>query len=518
MSGIAIASLFVVVIVGAVLYKTCAVFPASGFSITSIFGSSQDGHGKGGGGSDTEFLGDDSPWDQLWQSASELPDAAVQEGEAAAALIGGVFAGLMRPGAARVRPPQVITRLAVPGMCMALSQLSPDSVGSDVLSMTSGHSSEIQSFRSSRFPSSDNAAVVSKSRESLEDTEPPDLPGMGGPNVDLLFVFDASGSLSWREYRNMKEILTKPGGLIDDVMSRARSGSRIGFVEYAYDSVVVSELDKDQEAVRRRILSSFQGDANNWDRDGMYIYEVDDDVGGNALRKVDSLVQQEDDSAQGNGFGSATGSEGDIEGPPTVQAREVPPAMNGMSREVHLALKWSRFEMLPPVANERIQAKLKNALRLRRVVVVNAGEFTKGGNSGEGLEAALSQKTEMEKAGIRILTLGVGDSCEKGLPKLATGKSHMNAGSVEEVVNLLPKLADTILKADLRHDGKLALNPPAILKRKRKKRSKGGKEKRANAVYRAVKAGAIDPTKSISKGLPRRASELPPWFTDPPQE
>ena len=46
----------------------------------------------------------------------------------------------------------------------------------------------------------------------------------------------------------MKDILTKPGGLNEDLLSR--NGSRVGFVEGAYDSIPVSELDTDQEAVR----------------------------------------------------------------------------------------------------------------------------------------------------------------------------------------------------------------------------------------------------------------------------
>lgn len=510
-SGIAIGAFLVVAIVGSVVYKSCAVFPGgAGFGITSIFGSSDDGDG-GHGSARYDGLGDDSPWDQVWRSASELPERVVAAGEAAAALVGGEFAGIFKPGAARVRPPQVITRLAVPGMCMALSQLSPGSVGSEVFSSVSGHSSESKSFRSSRFPSSPGSLEVSGS-VNAGDREKKKVAGGACPKVDLLFVFDASGSLSWRDYRSLKEILTKPGGLIDTVIRRAGNGSRIGFIEYAYDSVVVSELDRDEESVRRRILSSFQGDANNWDRSGMYIYEVGEDAGGNALRKVDSLVQRnKKDEMQDEE--SIEGGSGDIEEPPTVQAKEVPPAMNGMSREAHLALKWCRFEMLPPVANRRIQEQLQNALRLRRVVVVNAGELTKGGQSDMGMEAALEEKREMEKLGIRILTVGIGEEHEKDLSKLATGKSHLSAASVEGAEQLVKKLGDMILKMNAKYDGKISRNPPAIVKRKRKKRDRSAREKRQQAVYRAVQAGAIDPAKSISKGLPRRASELPPWFT-----
>lgn len=521
MSGIAVASLLVLVLVGAVLYKTCAVFPgSSGLGLTSIFGSSDEGNDKSGPSSEAGggMPGDDSPWDQVWKSASELPEMVVAACETAAAQVGGQFAGLFKPGAARVRAPQVITRLAVPGMCMALSQLAPSSAASDIGSTGSGPSTQSKSFRSSRFPSThetNEGLLAAQSKASEEDVaDDVELPPVNSPKVDLLFVFDASGSLSWREYREMKEILTKPGGLLDRLMAKVHNGSRIGFVEYAYDSVVVSELDRDQEAVRRRILSSFQGDANNWDRNGMYVYEVGEEVGGNALRKVDSLVERENDiNSRGGGNSSVMGSEGDIEEPATVQAKEVPPAMNGMSREAHLALKWSRFEMLPPVANKHIQAQLQNALRLRRIVVINAGQLTKGGQAEDGLDAALSEKVRMEKVGIKIITLGVGDSCEEGLHKLATGRSHLWAASVQEVTSLLPKMAELIARADPRRDGRLARNPPAILKRKRRKRDRSAKEKRQNAIYRAVQAGAIDPAKSISKGLPRKASDLPPWFT-----
>ena len=87
--------------------------------------------------------------------------------------------------------------------------------------------------------------------------------------------------------------------------------------------------------------------------------------------------------------------------------------------------------MPPPFANELIQAKLNpTQLRLRRVTVFNAWNFTKGGNCGEGLGAVLSQRTEIEKPGIQILTRGIEDLCEKGLQKLATSKSHMSTGSV----------------------------------------------------------------------------------------
>lgn len=512
LSGIAVGSLIVLVIVGAVLYKTCAVLPTSGFAITSIFGNSEDDNGKSGLSSDIGLgNGDDSPWDQAWKSASELPEGAVLEGERVAAGIGGEFAGILKPGAARVRPPQVITRLAVPGMCMAFSQLSPESMESEMMSMDSGESVVQVSTVGSQGPSSQEG--IPAVPRGIGKGAGPIIVAGELPKIDLLFVFDSSGSMSWREYRQVKEVITRPRGLLDEVMQRAHVGSRVGFIEYAYDSVVVSELDRDQDTVRRRILSSFQGDANNWDHDGMYIYEVGEEVGGNALRKVNSLVQHEDADEEMVRSPSVV-SEGDIDGPPTVQAREVPPAMNGMSREAHLALRWSRYEMLPPVANKRIQAQLQSVVRLRRVVVVNAGELTKGGHSSCGVDAAVAEKVEMEKAGIRVITVGVGNSCEKDLSRVASQKYHMHVEDVDKVESVVEELAGMIVKADMKHDGRFALHSPAILKKRKKKRERSMKEKKQNAVYRAVKAGSIDPAKSISKGLPRRASELPPWFTE----
>ena len=127
--------------------------------------------------------------------------------------------------------------------------------------------------------------------------------------------------------------------------------------------------------------SFFHRGAQNCDWDDIKVDEVND-VGGNALRKVDSLVQHEDDRGQGDGFGSSSGGERDIEGPPTVQGREVPPAMDKMSREVPVALKCSWFEMLPAFANELIQAELNpTQLRLRRVIVLVLGISLRVGNA-----------------------------------------------------------------------------------------------------------------------------------------
>eukprot|EP00178_Gracilaria_changii_P000150 TRINITY_DN1011_c0_g2_i9.p1 TRINITY_DN1011_c0_g2~~TRINITY_DN1011_c0_g2_i9.p1 ORF type:complete len:811 (+),score=118.83 TRINITY_DN1011_c0_g2_i9:1309-3741(+) len=508
MSGIAIASLAVVLVVGVVVYRSCAVFPDLGKALVSSPSESTNDDGglmssmvsfDSGGGED------DSPWAQVWRSASELSDSIVEMGQEAAAAVGGQFAGLLKPGAARVRPPQVITRLAVPGMCLALSQLSPDSICSDATSSSSVPSSDPPSFPS--LSASSSSQEQSNSRLDAELSEHAETGAIVNekPRLDLLFVFDASGALSWRDYRRMKEILSTPGGVIDNVQKRVHDGSRIGFVEYAYDSVVVSELDRDLDAVRRRILSSFQGDANNWDTNDMYIYEVGDEMWGNALRKVDSLVNDPGKNTQ-------TISEGDIEEPPTVQATEVPPAMNGMCREAHLALKWSRYEMIPPAANKHIQSQLLNARRLRRVVLINAGELTKGGMGGQGVESALKEKIEMEKLGIRLVTIGIGESQDSELSKLGTGKSFLNATSTADVVTLVPKLVEMIIKVDYRFDGQVMKSTPVIRKRMKKSREKA-KEKRRQ-VYNALRLKNSDPDRSIRKGISRRASELPPWFTD----
>ncbi|PXF45369.1 hypothetical protein BWQ96_04889 [Gracilariopsis chorda] len=515
MSGIALASLAVVVVVGAVVYKSCAIFPTGGKSLNpSTSGSSGNDGGLLSSNGDSGFYHDDdeSPWGQVWRSASELPESIVEMGQEVAASVGGQFAGLLRPGAARVRPPQVITRLAIPGMCMALSQLSPDSIESDAMSSNSGQSSEPPSFRSSRVSSSsqEHSSAVMR-METVSDKTRRNLAAYK-PRLDLLFVFDASGAMSWRDYRKLKEILSSPGGIIDNVQSRVHDGSRIGFVEYAYDSVVVSELDRDSDAVRRRILSSFQGDANNWDSNNMYIYEVGDVIWGNALRKVDSLVNSNGRTGSSLTSGMGASSEGDIEESPIVQATEVPPAMNGMCREVHLALKWSRYEIIPPAANKHIQSQLQNAQRLRRVVLFNGGELTKGGTSDQGFKSACREKLEMEELGIRLITVGIGDGQESELGKLATGKSFMSVPSVDELVPCVPELVQMIVKSDSRFDGQLIRTPPVLRRRMKKSRDRA-KEKRQQ-VYKALGVRNDESTKLISKGIPRRASELPPWFTD----
>ncbi|CAN8066134.1 unnamed protein product [Agarophyton chilense] len=509
MSGVAIASLAAVLVVGAVVYRSCAIFPDLGkaLALSTSESSNHDGNIMSSMISfESSRDGEDSPWRQVWRSASELSSAAVEMGQEAAAAVGGQFAGVLKPGAARVRPPQVITRLAIPGMCMALSHLSPDSVGSDVTSSTSAHSSDPPSFPSLEASSSQEQSNSEVGMEHVQQ------PGRGTaiiekPMVDLLFVFDASGALSWRDYRRLKEILSTPGGVIDSVQKQVHEGSRVGFVEYAYDSMVVSELDRDFDAVRRRILSSFQGDANNWDTNDMYIYEVGDEVWGNALRKVDSLVKD----PRGISDGQARNG-GDIEEPPTVQATEVPPAMNGMCREAHLALKWSRYEMIPPAANKHIQSQLLNARRLRRIVLINAGELTEGGTGEQGLRSALKEKLEMDKLGIRLVTMGIGENKDEELYKLGTSKSSLNASAVADVVTLVPKLVEIIVRSDHRLDGQALRSTPVIRKRMKKSREKA-KEKRKQ-VYNALRLKNIDSNNGIRKGIARRASELPPWFTE----
>lgn len=74
-----IASLFVVVAIDGVVYKTCAAISMSarGITISPIFGSSEDGNGNGGLKSDLDFGPggrDDSPWDQTCQNTSVIPE------------------------------------------------------------------------------------------------------------------------------------------------------------------------------------------------------------------------------------------------------------------------------------------------------------------------------------------------------------------------------------------------------------------------------------------------------------
>ncbi|CAN8070477.1 unnamed protein product [Agarophyton chilense] len=220
---------------------------------------------------------DDWPWSQVWFIASELSIAAVEMGQEAAAAVGGQFAAVLKPGAAQVRPPQVMTRLAIPRMCMALSQLSPDSVGSDVTSSISAHSSDPPSFP---FLEASSSQDQSKSEVEMEHVQQArrGTAIIEKPMLHLLFVFDATGALFWRDCRRMKDILSTLGGVIDSVQEQVHEGSRVGFVEYAYESMVVAERDRDFDAVRRHILTSFQGDANKWDTNDMYTYEVSDEV------------------------------------------------------------------------------------------------------------------------------------------------------------------------------------------------------------------------------------------------
>lgn len=510
-SAVAIISFIALLVVIVAAYKTCAIVPSNVFVIPSIFGSSDDENG----GDESEFdfgsgSGDDSPWDQVWQDASDLSEGAQREGEAAAAQVGGQFAGLLKPGSSRVRPPQVITRLAIPGMFTTLSQLSPDS-GSSVMSVTTGFSYEPFSQEASDVESDVAAVGAPGGSTAYTKKEKLALDVLAGaveaPKADILFVFDASGSLSWRDYRRVKEIITKPRGLIDEFARRMHDASRIGFIEYAYDSVVVSELDRDKDSVRRRILSSFQGDANNWDQEGMYIYEVGSADGGNVLRKVSSVVDKRIcDEPPTRAFHRPNE-------PESVKVKEVPPAMNGMSREAHLALKWSRFEMLPPVANKRIQAQLQNYVRRRRVILVSGGEFTKGGHTNGGVAAAVIERKEMERNGIRVVTIGIGTECEQELAKVATRKRDITLASVDEFEGAIERIGELVMAPDTKGDGLLKLPHMPFAFKWWSKENEDDDTPNFDPNGRTT-AYEADPVKTISEGLPRRASELPPWYTD----
>ncbi len=444
-------------------------------------------------GLDSVVIGDESPWDQVWRNASD-PDIAKEtkeEGDKAAAAIGGEFAGLLKPGAERVRPPQVITRSAALDLTVALSRMTPG-------------------------PGSRTARETSVVGAPAKGSVPVDL-----PKVDLMFVFDASGSLQWRDYRILKEAFTCPGGLLDEIMSRTGPGSRVGFVEYAYDCLVVSELDSNQNRVRRRILGSFQGDTNNWERESMFIYEVDADLGGNALRKVTSLSEQVVQSEEPD----AEEILWDIEQAPTVTAREVPHAMNGMSREAHLALKWTQFEMMPPVANEEVQRMLNASNRLRRVLLVNAGTLTKGGDSSFGISAAEQEVEGMKQNGIEIVTLGVGEEHDEDLRQLASRRrhGHLSIEKVSDVQSRQTELANLILytprkRRSVKLPASVALAVRRLLERP------GGNAPGPAKVPGVAKAkihGGVTKTKrsqllvrSKSKRMPRGLSELSPWFNN----
>lgn len=493
-TGVGIVSVIMVLLVGVVVYKTCAALPAGGVLPGSLRFAGTDSD------LDSVVIGDESPWDTAWRNASDpgIAKETKEQADKAAAAIGGEFAGLLKPGAERVRAPQVITRSAALDLTVALSRISPGP--------------EVRIARES--------SIVNVIPTSI----PTSVPDADLPKVDLMFVFDASGSLQWREYRILKEAFTGPGGLMDEIMARAGTGSRVGFVEYAYDCLVVSELDSDLDRVRRRILGSFQGDTNNWERESMFIYEVDADMGGgNALRKVTSL------SAQAARKFEADAEEilWDIEQAPTISAREVPHAMNGMSREAHLALKWAKYELMPPVANEEVMRALMAANRLRRVLVVNAGALTKGGDTSLGVAAAVREVTSMKESGIEVVTLGVGTEQDFDLRELATRRrhGHLTLEQISDVQSLQPELVSLLMHTPRKRRSVGVQEGIALAVRKLFEKQGAGtaamaapgdvpgvaKDKRHGGVTKTKKAHLM--VRSKSKRIPRGQSELP-WFNN----
>jgi hypothetical protein len=495
---------------------------------------------------------DESRFARKWVDPDELPPTLVAAGEAVAASVGGEFAGIMRPGTEKVRPPQVITRTAQPEMLTALSDL-PD-----------GNSSSVMTPLSSieELGSIDNMNQVLNGTLIGGMMVPAAISStVRRPRVDLIVVIDASGALSWQEYRQTKEAMTRPGGLMDSLRNMSAEGSRVAFVEYAYDSVVVSELDDDFDRVKRRVLSAFQGDANNWDRDALYIYEVDEKFGGNALRKVNSLKTMESQRASVLREGVSS-TERDVwdeqdEATSMANAAEVPPAMNGLSRELHLALKWSRLEMLPPLANRQLEIKMEKANRLRRVLVVNGGELTNGGTLERGFGSAKKQADEMEARGIAVISVGIGAQQDPGLERLSTGDpaAFFSVHAVEDIDAILPDVAHMILSPRFRPSSSKLLEAPAPLFKQRLRsrfhkadatksrhtRSKisdrGAKPEiskapsprptwrdclgrlesvvDANSSAGARESGGIRPVPaSTGGGIVRSESNLPPWFRD----
>jgi hypothetical protein len=446
--GVGLASVVAIAVVTLAAYKAYESLPED--SLRSVMRiSSNTGGGPSPPGSPMPV--DESMFAQKWVHPSELPEAAVAAGEAAAAALGGTFAGFMRPGTEKVRPPQVITRTAQPEMLTALS---------DLKNMTGSLAGRSLSLPLSSLSLSDEAGSV----EGADDVVPGmvargTLGGSRRPKVDLIIVMDASGSMSWQEYRRTKEFFTRAGGLLDTVMGMAEAGSRVSFVEYSYDSVVVSELDDDVDRIKRRVLGSFQGDANNWDRESLYIYEVDEHFGGNALRKVNSLKtkgarelqtlarsQRKKDRGMMSEDGQSMWDE-ENEDMSIANATEVPPAMNGLSRDAHMALKWSRLEMLPPLANRELERKMERANRLRRILILNAGELTEGGVVDTGLEASLEQTQLCEERGIATIAVGIGNCQDPGLDTLATGDpaAFFSVREAEDLDSIAEDLTHMIL-------------------------------------------------------------------------
>jgi hypothetical protein len=531
----------------------------------------------------TAFQGPVAP-NEKFTSAVNLSPEAFAVGEAVATAMGGIFAGFMHPGTNKVRPPQVISRAPEPESLMSLSDLNAggaDTSKKRILLFATRTSTGGEANFESDF-------LADQHGSSAGHIPGMDMPWMIGanrrPKVDLIVCMDASGSLSWSEYRIAKETFTRPGGLLDSLMSAASEGSRIAFIEYAYDSVVVSELDDNVDRVKRRVLSCFQGDANNWDRNCMYIYEEDKTFGGNSLRKASILNRStqwpSDDEDSSNAMaGERIASNGRVgcdrakrhkiapdslqpsqtdlenyakyrnkerEKAQIAREREVPPAMNGLSREVHLALKWSRLEMLPPLVDRKLEHRLQRANRLRRVLIVNAGDFTHGGLVDDGLSSAREQVNEMEGSNIAVITVGIGSSQEPSLESLATGDpaAHFALEVSSDIETIMADIIHMILSPRFQSSQSKRVQEPArahftnkkhrtarsvkpkpiasrdrhrnigprmtaerkLLKKLRPRGSLGDRDK-----FGTTASQICDPR--LSRGeLFRSESDLPPWF------
>lgn len=550
-AGVGLALVLAIALVSVAAYKVYGILPDD--SLRSVMRlSSHNGGSPSSPGSPPPP--DESRFLRKWILPNELPESAVAAGEAAAAALGGTFAGFMRPGTEKVRPPQVITRTAQPEMLTALSDLRmvAGNMGSSSLaSPTSGLSL------------SDGLASVDgvDGDAAVPGMMAPGALGAGRrPKVDLIVVMDASGAMSWQDYRTAKEFFTRAGGLLDNVMGMAEEGSRVAFVEYAYDSVVVSELDDDVDRVKRRVLGAFQGDANNWDRETLYIYEVDEKFGGNALRKVNSLKTRAERQSQAqarterkeNGLARMASEVGewDEDEVSIANAAEVPPAMNGLSRDAHMALKWSRLEMLPPLANRELERKMERANRLRRILIVNAGEMTDGGVVDTGLEACLEQTQVCEERGIATIAVGIGNCQDAGLDTLATGDpaAFFSVREAEDLETIAEDLTHMILSPRFAPSSSNLVRQPQALFFKDKLRSRFGRSQKSSKSpspngsgkkRRLWRKSSGSPTGDSSDSLPdddldpsfklkdppppsldagkifvRSQSDLPPWFRE----
>ncbi|CAN8061298.1 unnamed protein product [Agarophyton chilense] len=206
MSGVSIAPLAAVFVVGALMYRSCAIFPDLGkaLALSAYESSNHDGNIMSSMISfESSRYVEDSPRRQMWKSASEHSNAAVEMEQEAAAAVRGQFATVLKPGAARVRPPDVMTRLTILGICMSLEQEASSS--------------------KEKFNSEVGMEHVQQARRGTAIIEK--------IMVDLSFVFDASGAPSWRNFRRMREILCTQGGVIDNVQKQVHEGSTVGFLE-----------------------------------------------------------------------------------------------------------------------------------------------------------------------------------------------------------------------------------------------------------------------------------------------